>query len=244
MTKNSNQGGSCLNLGQLTKRIRPRKWLINIQVDEEEAPQAQRKDRRRRAPFYLKLPIWFTFTWDDLYVRYCCCWDGGWGRGLNASLWFFSFCFLHESNNCLKSNLLKLQWSSKRRVNLIRATMLWREIQDTGPGNGIDAHAADRARLHARVYNCTTQLQRVLDNKSFDLVPSHAGEKITNANTNRTRELEWAGCKKSKKGFGIGNTLIAMDFGTTKKTLWQRGTAGRPKGDTLMTETQWRKRES
>ena len=51
-----------------------------------------------------------------------------------------------------------------------------RETQYTGPGHGIDAHVADRARLHARVYNCTTQLQRVLDNESFDLVPSHAGE--------------------------------------------------------------------
>ena len=105
-----------------------------------------------------------------------------------------------------------------------------RKTQYTGPGHGIDAHVADRARLHARVYNCTTQLQRVLDIESFDVVPSHAGEKITNANTNHTRELEWAGCKKSKKGVGVGNTLTTiMDFGTTNKTLRQRGTAGRPK---------------
>ena len=105
-----------------------------------------------------------------------------------------------------------------------------RETQYTGPGHGIDAHVADRARLHARVYNCTTQLQRVLDIESFDVVPSHAGEKITNAITNHTRELEWAGCKKSKKGVGVGNTLTTiMDFGTTNKTLRQRGPAGRPK---------------
>ena len=51
--------------------------------------------------------------------------------------------------------------------------VLGRETQYTGPGHGIDAHVADRARLHARVYNCTTQLQGVLDNESFDLVPSH-----------------------------------------------------------------------
>ena len=54
--------------------------------------------------------------------------------------------------------------------------MVERETQYTGPGHGIDAHVADRARLHARVYNCTTQLQGVLDNESFGLVPSHAGE--------------------------------------------------------------------
>ena len=84
-----------------------------------------------------------------------------------------------------------------------------RETQYTGPGHGIDAHVADRARLHARVYNCTTQLQRVLDIESFDVVPSHAGEKITNANTNHTRELEWAGCKKSKKGCYHTNKLVA-----------------------------------
>ena len=47
-----------------------------------------------------------------------------------------------------------------------------RETQYTGPGHGIDAHVADRARLHARVYNCTTQLQRVLDIESFDVVPT------------------------------------------------------------------------
>ena len=104
----------------------------------------------------------------------------------------------------------------------------------TCPGHGIDAHVADRAWLHARVYNCTTQLQRVLDSESFDLVPSHAGEKITNANTNRTWELEWAGCKKFGKGLGVGNTVIAIDFGTTNKTLRQRGTVGSPKGDTFV----------
>ena len=112
-----------------------------------------------------------------------------------------------------------------------------RETQYTGPGHGIDAHVADRARLHARVFNCTTQLQRVLDSESFDLVPSHAGEKITNANTNRTRELERASCMKSKKGVRLGNTPTTMDFGTTNKTLRQRGTAGRPKDNALMPES-------
>ena len=53
-----------------------------------------------------------------------------------------------------------------------------RETQYTGPGHGIDAHVADRARLHARVYNCTTQLQGVLDNESFDLVPSHRRQEL------------------------------------------------------------------
>ena len=69
-------------------------------------------------------------------------------------------------------------------------------------------------------------------------------KKITNANTNRTRELESAGCKKFGKGLGVGNTLIAIDFGTTNKTLQQRETVGRQKGDTLMPESQGRKRES
>ena len=69
-----------------------------------------------------------------------------------------------------------------------------------GLGHDIDAHIADRAPLQARVYNCTTQLQLLLDKSLVDLVPSHAGEKITNANTNRTRDLEWVGCKNSKRG--------------------------------------------
>ena len=108
--------------------------------------------------------------------------------------------------------------------------LVCRETQYTGPGHGIDAHVADRARLHARVYNCTTQLQGVLDNGSFDLVPSHAGEKITNANTNHTRELEWAGCKKSKKGVGVGNTLqwtlvlLTRHYGNVGQREDQRGT--------------------
>ena len=46
------------NLGQLTKRIHGE----SDEFDEEEARQAQRKDRRRRAPFYLESPIGFTFT--------------------------------------------------------------------------------------------------------------------------------------------------------------------------------------
>ena len=50
--------------------------------------------------------------------------------------------------------------------------------------------------------------------------------------------------RNRKKGVGVGNTLTTMDFGTTNKTLRQRGTAGRPKGNTLMPESQGRKRES
>ena len=46
------------NLGQLTKRIHGE----SDEIDEEEARQAQRKDRQRRAPFYLESPIGFTFT--------------------------------------------------------------------------------------------------------------------------------------------------------------------------------------
>ena len=51
---------SSFNLGQLTKRIHGE----SDEFDEEEARQAQRKDRRRRAPFYLGSPIGFTFTWN------------------------------------------------------------------------------------------------------------------------------------------------------------------------------------
>ena len=51
---------SSFNLGQLTKRIHGK----SNEFDEEEARQAQRKDRRRRAPFYLESPIGFTFTWN------------------------------------------------------------------------------------------------------------------------------------------------------------------------------------
>ena len=49
---------SSFYLGQLTK-------IIHSESDdfgEEEAQQAQRKDRRIRAPFYLESPIGFTFT--------------------------------------------------------------------------------------------------------------------------------------------------------------------------------------
>ena len=51
---------SSFNLGQLTKRIHGE----SDEFVEEEARQAQRKDRRRRAPFYLESPIGFTFTWN------------------------------------------------------------------------------------------------------------------------------------------------------------------------------------
>ena len=84
-------------------------------------------------------------------------------------------------------------------ASLICFDLIERETQYTGPGHGTDAHVADRARLHVRVYNCTTQLQLVPEKCLVDLVPSHASEKITNANTNRTRELESAGCKSSKR---------------------------------------------
>ena len=49
---------SSFNLGQLTKRIHGE----SDKFGEEEARQAQRKDRRTRAPFYLESPIGFTFT--------------------------------------------------------------------------------------------------------------------------------------------------------------------------------------
>ena len=51
---------SSFNLGQLTKRIHGE----SDKFGEEEARQAQRKDRRIRAPFYLESPIGFTFTWN------------------------------------------------------------------------------------------------------------------------------------------------------------------------------------
>ena len=58
------EGASCedssstFNLGQLTKRIH----VESDEFDEEEALQAQRKDRRLRTPCYLESPIGFTFT--------------------------------------------------------------------------------------------------------------------------------------------------------------------------------------
>ena len=51
---------SSFNVGQPTKIIHSE----SDEFDEEEARQAQRKDRRRRAPFYLESPIGFTFTWN------------------------------------------------------------------------------------------------------------------------------------------------------------------------------------
>ena len=75
--------------------------------------------------------------------------------------------------------------------------------QYTGPGHGVDAHVADRARLHARVYNCTTQLQRVVDNKSFDLVPSHAGEKKNHKCKHQPHtRARMGGLQEIRKGFG------------------------------------------
>ena len=49
---------SSFNLGQLTKRIHGE----SDKFGEEEAQQAQRKDRQTRAPFYLESPIGLTFT--------------------------------------------------------------------------------------------------------------------------------------------------------------------------------------
>ena len=49
---------SSFNLGQLAKRIHSE----SNDFDEEEALQAQHKDRQRRSPFYLESPIGFTFT--------------------------------------------------------------------------------------------------------------------------------------------------------------------------------------
>ena len=49
---------SSFNLGQLTKIIHGE----SDEFDEEQARQAQRKDRQKRAQFYLESPIGFTFT--------------------------------------------------------------------------------------------------------------------------------------------------------------------------------------
>ena len=51
---------SSFNPERLMKRIHGE----SNKFDEEEAQQAQCKDQRRRAPFYLESPIGFTFTWN------------------------------------------------------------------------------------------------------------------------------------------------------------------------------------
>ena len=68
---------SSFNLGQLTKRIHGE----SDEFDEEEARQAQRKDRRRRAPFYLESPIGFTFTWNRPLCAVLMLLGGGGGGG-------------------------------------------------------------------------------------------------------------------------------------------------------------------
>ena len=54
----SKDSSSSFNLGQPRKRIHGE----SDKFDEEEAPQAQRKDRRPWAPFYLESPMGFPFT--------------------------------------------------------------------------------------------------------------------------------------------------------------------------------------
>ena len=76
---------SSFNLGQLTKRIHGE----SDEFDEEEARQAQRKDRRRRAPFYLESPIGFTFTWNRPLCAVLMLLGGGGGGGdPQVFLWF------------------------------------------------------------------------------------------------------------------------------------------------------------
>ena len=70
---------SSFNLGQLTKRIHGE----SDEFDEEEARQAQRKDRRRRAPFYMESPIGFTFTWNRPLCAVLMLLGGGGGGGGN-----------------------------------------------------------------------------------------------------------------------------------------------------------------
>ena len=68
---------SSFNLGQLTKRIHGE----SDKFGEEEARQAQRKDRRIRAPFYLESPIGFTFTWNRPLCAVLMLLGGGGGGG-------------------------------------------------------------------------------------------------------------------------------------------------------------------
>ena len=71
---------SRFNLGQLTKRIHGE----SEKFGEEEARQAQRKDRRRRAPFYLESPIGFTFTWNRPLCAVLMLLEGGGGGGIKV----------------------------------------------------------------------------------------------------------------------------------------------------------------
>ena len=87
---------SSFNLGQLTKRIHGE----SDEFDEEEARQAQRKDRRRRAPFYLESPIGFTFTWNRPLCAVLMLLGGG-GAVLYC-LFFLRFCRTW-TKRCLKS---------------------------------------------------------------------------------------------------------------------------------------------
>ena len=94
---------SSFNLGQLTKRIHGE----SDQFDEEEARQVQRKDRRRRAPFYLESPIGFTFTWNRPLCAVLMLLGGGGGGGVEPPSWvwggapknFWRVAFLMQETN-------------------------------------------------------------------------------------------------------------------------------------------------
>ena len=95
---------SSVNLGQLTKRIHGE----SDEFDEEEARQAQRKDRRRRAPFYLESPIGFTFTWNRPLCAVLMLLGGGGGGGHSAneerpSPGWCSFACNHWNSMCQPS---------------------------------------------------------------------------------------------------------------------------------------------
>ena len=85
---------SSFNLGQLTKRIHGE----SDEFDEEEARQAQRKDRRRRAPFYLESPIGFTFTWNRPLCAVLMLLGGGGGGGFRGKP--HPKCTLQNGNPC------------------------------------------------------------------------------------------------------------------------------------------------
>ena len=78
---------SSFNLGQLTKRIHGE----SDEFDEEEARQGQRKDRRRRAPFYLESPIGFTFTWNRPLCAVLMLLGGGGGGGVWSQIKLITF---------------------------------------------------------------------------------------------------------------------------------------------------------
>ena len=81
---------SSFNQGQLTKRTHGE----SDEFDEEEAQQAQCKDRRRRAPFYLESPIGFTFTWNWPLCAVLMLLGGGGGEKERSERPFFHYCKL------------------------------------------------------------------------------------------------------------------------------------------------------